>query len=375
MTDAFQTAARAAGAVAVEIRGDRLFLSGDAARLGLAAVQSQGQLSALLQAAAPGDRAALERLGFEASLDRRLRLLGEDGRVRYARLIGAAKDGHWRGLLLPAGASPDGGLEALDLETALRQALKDGDVLAHHQPVVALESGKLAGFEALARWVRPDGAVDGPEHFLPLADEQGLIRAVGDAVRGSAIDDAAAWQAAKQGQSPLFLAANATASELCAPDFTDTLLAQIDAAALPAGMFKLEISETEVMRDPDHAEIAMKALKAGGVSLVLDDFGTGYSSLSRLDRFPFDTVKIDQYFTRALETDPAARSIISGVVRIAQSYGMTIVAEGVETDTAAQLCAELGCNYGQGFRYAQALPPEDAAVAALGGIKGRFEAP
>jgi EAL domain-containing protein (putative c-di-GMP-specific phosphodiesterase class I) len=86
-------------------------------------------------------------------------------------------------------------------------------------------------------------------------------------------------------------------------------------------------------------------------------------------------MKIDQYFTRALETDPAARSIISGVVRIAQSYGMTIVAEGVETDTAAQLCAELGCDYGQGFRYAQALPPEDAAVAALGGIKGRFEAP
>lgn len=373
MTDAFQTAARAAGAVAVEIRGDRLSLSGDAARLGLGAVQSQDQLSALLQAAAPGDRAALERLRFDTALDRRLRLLGEDGRVRYARLIGAVEHGVWRGLLLPAGASPDGGLEALDLETALRQALKDGDVLAHHQPVVAFETGKLAGFEALARWVRPDGAVDGPEHFLPLADEQGLIRAVGDAVRGSAIDDAAAWQAAAQGQSTLFLAANATASELCAPDFTDTLLAQIDAAALPAGMFKLEISETEVMRDPDHAEIAMKALKAGGVSLVLDDFGTGYSSLSRLDRFPFDTLKIDQYFTRALETDPAARSIISGVVRIAQSYGMTIVAEGVETDTAAQLCAELGCDYGQGFRYAQALPPEDAAIAAVGGIKGRFE--
>jgi len=373
MTDAYQAAARAAGALAVEIDGNALSLQGDAARLGLGEVQTKGQLSALLQAAAPGDRAALERLSFDAAVDRRVRLLGEDGRVRYARLIGAVEDGAWRGLLLPAGASPDGGLEALDLETALRQALQDGDVLAHHQPVVALETGKLAGFEALARWVRPDGAVDGPEHFLPLADEQGLIRAVGDAVRASAVNDAAAWRAARPEGPGLFLAANATASELCAPDFTDTLIAQIQAAALPAGMFKLEISETEVMRDPDHAEIAMKALKAGGVSLVLDDFGTGYSSLSRLDRFPFDTVKIDQYFTRALETDPAARAIIGGVARIAQSYGMTIVAEGVETDSAAQLCAELGCDYGQGFRYAQALPPEDAAAAAIGGIKGRFE--
>ncbi|MCP2678315.1 EAL domain-containing protein [Maricaulaceae bacterium NA33B04] len=374
MGEAFEAAARAAGALAVEITGHAIALGGDAERLGLDQVQAIQTLAGFLDACAPGDRGALERLGFHSKIDRRVRLVGADGAVRYARLIGAPDSGTWRGLLLPAGASPDGGLAALDLETALRQALEDGDVLAHHQPVVSLETGKLAGFEALARWVRPDGSVDLPEHFLPLADEQGLIRAVGDAVRGSAIKDAAAWHAAR-GKSgrPLFLAANATASELCAPDFTDSLLGQIREAGLPAGTFKLEISETEVMRDPDHAEIAMKALKAGGVSLVLDDFGTGYSSLSRLDRFPFDTVKIDQYFTRAAQTDEAARSIISGVVRIARSYSMTIVAEGIETDAAAKLCAELGCDFGQGFRYAQALAPEEAANAALHGMTGRFE--
>lgn len=373
MTDAFQAAARAAGALALELAGDVVSLRGDAQSLGLSAVQEHGRVDSLLNAMAPGDRAALERSRFEGPLDRRVRLLGADGRVRYARLIGTPADGVWRGLILPAGASPDGGLEALDLESALRQALEDGDVLAHHQPVVSLESGKLAGFEALARWVRPDGRVDLPEHFLPLADEQGLIRAVGDAVRASAISDAAAWRAAEPKPPAIFLAANATASELCAPDFTDALLAQVSEAGLPAGMFKLEISETEVMRDPDQAEIAMKALKAGGVSLVLDDFGTGYSSLSRLDRFPFDTVKIDQYFTRAAQTDEAARAIISGVVRIARSYSMMIVAEGVETPSSAALCAELGCDFGQGFRYAQALPQEDAAEAVRSGIKGRFE--
>jgi EAL domain-containing protein (putative c-di-GMP-specific phosphodiesterase class I) len=374
MNEAFKAAATAAGALAVEMSGDQLVLHGDASRFGLRQVQAAGTLGALTEAAAPGDRKTLTGLFDGRSVDRRLRFVGDDQHVRYARLIGGVEDGVWRGLLLPAGASPDGGLEALDLETALRQALKDGDVLAHHQPVVSFETGRLVGFEALARWARPDGSVDGPEHFLPLADEQGLIRAVGDAVRRCAIQDAAAWRASRPDAPGLFVAANATASELCAPDFVDRLTAEIEEADLPRGAFKLEISETEVMRDPDHAEIAMKALKASGVSLVLDDFGTGYSSLSRLDRFPFDTIKIDQYFTRAAETDPAARAIISSVVRIARSYAMTIVAEGVETEAAERLCVELGCDFGQGFRFAQALTPQDAAAAAIGGIKGRFQA-
>ncbi len=373
MTELFPAAARAAGALAIELREDALRLQGDSAILGMGSVQTAAHLSAFLDMLAPGDRAAVERGLQDDHLDRRVRLIGPDRRVRYARLIGATQDDVWRGLILPAGASPEGGLEALDLETALRQALLDGDILAHYQPVVRLKTGKLAGFEALARWVRPDGTIEEPDHFLPMADEQGLIRAVGDAVRSSAINDAAAWRAVANGETELFIAANATASELCADGFVESLLAQIGAADLPAGAFKLEISETEVMRDPDQAELAMKALKAGGVSLVLDDFGTGYSSLSRLDRFPFDTVKIDQYFTRAAQTDEAARTIISGVVRIAHSYAMSIVAEGVETPAAVDLCAELGCDYGQGFRFARALPPEDAAEAALRGIKGRFE--
>ncbi len=141
MTDAFQAAARAAGALALELAGDVVSLRGDAQSLGLSAVQEHGRVDSLLNAMAPGDRAALERSRFEGPLDRRVRLLGADGRVRYARLIGTPADGVWRGLILPAGASPDGGLEALDLESALRQALEDGDVLAHHQPVVSLESG------------------------------------------------------------------------------------------------------------------------------------------------------------------------------------------------------------------------------------------
>ena len=376
MSALFDTAARAAGALALEARGADLRLEGDVGRLGLAGVQAAGLLSGLDARVAPGDRPVLAALQEGRRLDTRLRLIGEDGRLRYARLIGAPdEDGAWRGLLLPAGASPDGGLAALDLETALRQALTDGAVLAHHQPVIALETGKLAGFEALARWERPDGGVLGPDSFMAMAGDHGLIAPIGDAVRACAARDASAWRIARPKARDLFVAANATASELCAPDFASRLIAEVEAADLPAHAFKLEISETEVMRDPEAAETAMKALRKAGFSLVLDDFGTGYSSLSRLDRFPFDTVKIDQYFTRLAETDPSARTIIAGVVRIARSYSMTIVAEGIETDAAAALCKELGCDFGQGFRFSQALAPEDAAEAVLFGMEGRFKAP
>lgn len=375
MIDLFDTAARAAGALAVEVHGDALRLEGDAARHGLAAVQASQRLADLAACAAPGDRATLAALSDPARIDARVRLIGDDGRLRYVRLIGGPEEGGtWRGLILPAGASPDGGLAALDLETALRQALKDGAVIAHHQPVIALADRRLAGFEALARWERPDGSALGPDVFMGVAADHGLIGAIGDAVRSCAARDASAWRIARPDARELFVAANATASELCAPDFAERLIDEVQTAGLPAHAFKLEISETEVMRDPDAAEAAMKALRKAGFSLVLDDFGTGYSSLSRLDRFPFDTVKVDQYFTRLAETDPSARTIIAGVVRIARSYAMTIVAEGIETPAAAELCTELGCDYGQGFRYAQALTPEDAADAVINGIEGRFGA-
>lgn len=376
MTDLFNTAARAAGALAVELDGAALRLEGDAGRHGLAGVQAAGRLDALLALAAPGDRAALAAFSERRSLDGRVRLIGEDGRLRYVRVIGGpAPEGAWRGLIIPAGPSPDGGLAAVDLETGLCDALANQAVLAHHQPVIALATGRLAGFEALARWERPDGSALGPDVFMGVAADRGLVGEIGDAVRSCAARDASAWRAARPDATALFVAANATASELCAPDFAARLIAEVQAAGLPPHAFKLEISETEVMRDPDAAETAMKSLRSAGFSLVLDDFGTGYSSLSRLDRFPFDTVKIDQYFTRLAETDPSARTIIAGVVRIARSYAMTIVAEGVETAAAAELCAELGCDYGQGFRYAQALSPQDAAHAVVNGVEGRFGPP
>jgi len=374
---AFSRAAGAAGALALEAepgRG-RLSMNGDAAAFGLSACAASGRLERLHAAAAPGDRACLDALSRPGGCDIRLRVIGEDAAVRYARLIGSGDGEVWRGLLIPAGADPEGGLARIDLETELGKALGQGDVIAHHQPVVSLSDRRLAGFEALARWIRPGGGVLSAEEFLPLAEERAMTARIGEAVRACAARDAAAWRAARPDAKTLFVAANATAGELCSPGFADTLVEAVRNAGLARGVFKLEVSETEVMRDPEAAETAMKRLKAAGVSLVLDDFGTGYSSLARLDRFPFDTIKIDQYFIRAATADASARAIIASVVRIARSYAMTVVAEGVETEDAARLCAEMGCDYGQGFRFARALAPQDAADAVTAGLEGRFSAP
>ena len=369
----YRDAVSAAGALAVEIGflDDTLTLGGEVTALGLGALSASSDFRHLRERLAPADQPRLDLLRRVGPCDVRLRILGDDHEVRYVRLIGQGDGLNWRGLMLPAGGTA--GVRAdMDLETALADSLQSGDICAYYQPVVNLSTGALAGFEALARWDRPGVGLLGPDEFMPLAQSQGYIEAVGQTVRSMAAQDLSAWLSAQSTPLNLFVTANATATEVCAPDFADRLLEAVQGAGLPRGGFKLEVNETDVMLDPDAAEKTLNAVRDQGVPIVLDDFGTGYSSLARLDRFAFDVVKLDQYFIRAALTDGSARSIISSVVRIAESYGMLVVAEGVETEAARTLCLELGCDYGQGFHYAPALSPQDAARAVTQGLKARF---
>ena len=369
----YMDAVAAAGALAVEIGflDNSLSLGGEALLLGLGALSASGDFSQLRERLAPADQPRLDQLRRAGPCDVRLRLLGDDHEVRYVRLIGQGDGMYWRGLMLPAGGSA-GGRADMDLESALAESLKSGDVCAYYQPVVNLKTGALSGFEALARWDRPGVGLLGADEFMPLAQSHGYIEAVGETVRAMAAQDLSAWLAAGPSALNLFVTANATATEVSAPDFADRLLEAVQGAGVPRGGFKLEVNETDVMLDPDAAEKTLNAVRDQGVPIVLDDFGTGYSSLARLDRFAFDVVKLDQYFIRAALTDGSARSIISSVVRIAESYGMAVVAEGVETEAAQTLCLELGCDYGQGFRFAPALSPQDAARAVTQGLNARF---
>lgn len=368
--DDYAASLDAAHAVMFRADFERVAFAGDLMRFGL--TQPEYDLAAFFERIAPTDRKAVERGFLDDAIDVRARLIGEDHGVRYVRLVGRRRDtGAFRGLMFPAGAASAGAKGRIDDETSLARGVDEGEVVAHYQPIIALKTGRIAGFEALARWVCPGRGIVAPDDFLDLAEDMKLIGAIGDQVRALAARDLAAWRAASP-EAPLFVAANATVSELVSPGFADRLAGEVSAAGLRAGSFKLEINETEIMRDPDRAEGVIRELKSAGIAMALDDFGTGYSSLARLDRFNFDTVKIDRYFVRALAAGENAAKVVESVLQLARHFGMTVVAEGVESEEVAERLTELGCDFVQGFRYSGAMEPDTAADAALNGVKGRF---
>ena len=371
----FEAGVRAAGAVAFACDPDagRVRLTGDAGAFGLSETTMEWQV--FLDRLGPADQARLAVAIREDRLDLRIRLIGAAGRLSYVRLLGRRDaNGRIEGLMTPAGATGDLA-GRIGEEHALADAVERGEVLAWYQPIIALDSGRLAGFEALARWDRPGVGVLAPDDFLVMADELDLLNRISTTVRGHAVADLSSWRVAHPAASGIFISANATVSELIDPDFVTGLLDTVSEAKLPVGAFKLEIAETEIMQDPDQAAAAMQRLAGGGVSLALDDFGTGYSSLARLDMLPFNVVKIDRYFVRAMAGDEAAGTVVKSVIQLATHFGMKVVAEGVENAAAAERLAAMGCQYAQGYRYAGALSPERAEQVLAEGMPGHFTAP
>ncbi len=376
MTSAdYEAGARAAGALAftVDQAHNLIAFSGETGLFGL----SSGQMSwaDFLARLGPADQVYLEQAFEGDHIDLRVRVIGDDGEVAYARLLGR-RVASWRfeGLMTPAGRTGDGAVRIRE-EHALANGVEAGEVLAYYQPIIELASGRLAGFEALARWERPGLGVLAPDDFLDMADELDLLDRISERVRASAAEDLSSWRAAYENARRLFVAANATVSELVSPDFASELLTLVNRAQLPPGAFKLEIAETEIMRDPESAARAMAVLADGGISLSLDDFGTGYSSLARLEMLPFNVVKIDRYFVRAMAANESSTTVVQSVVQLARHFDMAVVAEGVETRESADQLREMGCEFAQGFRFAGALSPVAAVRAIQEGVEGRFLAP
>jgi EAL domain-containing protein (putative c-di-GMP-specific phosphodiesterase class I) len=370
---AFEIGARAAGAVAFSLEGfeGAISFQGDIARFGLSSATLEW--SGFLDRLGPADQAQFIEAVQSDRLDLRIRLIGDDKVVVYARLVGRRTgSGGFEGLMLPAGIVDTGGHGRIQEEHALTSAVENAELVAWYQPIISLASGKLAGFEALARWKRPGVGVLAPDDFLAMADDLDILSRISTVVRTSAAQDLSSWRAAHPAAEQLFIAANGTVSELLSPGFVETLLETVRGACLPEGCFKLEIAETEIMRDPEQAAAAMSALKQGGIALALDDFGTGYSSLARLEMLPFQVVKIDRYFINALSADEAAGTVVQSVIQLARHFGMQVVAEGVEDQETAERLCEMGCDFAQGYRYSGALPPELAAKAVRDGMDGRF---
>jgi c-di-GMP-specific phosphodiesterase len=190
----------------------------------------------------------------------------------------------------------------------------------------------------------------------------GMMRELGAMMMRQAARQLAQWRARHQAAGELSLAVNLSSGEIDRPDLVADVAAIRRETGLPPGALKLEVTESDVMRDPDRAAVILGDLRTAGAGLALDDFGTGFSSLSYLTRLPFDTLKIDRYFVRTMSTNEGSAKIVSSVVKLGQDLSLEVVAEGVENAGMARALLALGCDYGQGFGYAPALSAQEAEV-------------
>nr|WP_315188926.1 EAL domain-containing protein [uncultured Albidiferax sp.] len=260
-----------------------------------------------------------------------------------------------------AGAPHDDDPERLALETALRHALRDDQLDLHYQPQVDLVHGRIVGVEALLRWQHPTLGRIAPDRFIPIAEETGLIFAIGDWVLRRAIEQAAAWQRA--GLPPLRMAVNLSARQLLQPELARRIEGLLAAAGLDPRLFGVEVTESMLIANFDQAVQHLQALRALGVEVSLDDFGTGYSSLSYLRRLPVDVVKIDRSLVPDVTTLAEDVSITRAIITMAHQLQMKVLAEGVESEGQAVLLAANHCDQMQGYWFSAAQPA--AAVETM----------
>ena len=248
----------------------------------------------------------------------------------------------------------DHAAEKYQLEVALRRALEENRFRMHYQPKIDIVSGRVTGVEALIRWEHPELGLVSPDRFIPLAEETGLIIAIGKWTLGEVCARAKAWE--EMGIPPMIMSINLSGSQLMHPEFVRECAAALKATGRKPELFELEITESMVMQNPERATKLMDELRAIGIRLAIDDFGTGYSSLAYLKQFPVHTLKVDQSFVRDLPHNLDDVAITRAVIAMAHSLNMNVIAEGVERQEQLALLQAEGCDEFQGFYCARALP-------------------
>ena len=245
-------------------------------------------------------------------------------------------------------------IERMRTEHELRGALRRDEVSAHFQPIINLSDGRVAGAEALARWIHPERGLIEPDAFIPAAEESGLIVPLGTRVMWHAVRRAAAWR--RRGHE-LVVHVNVSPRQLVDPSLTVELAWALEETGLDPSALCLEVTENSVVESADAAIRTLSEMKELGVRVALDDFGVGHSSLARIARMaPIDTVKIDRSFMRELDA-PAERAVVESVVGLCATLGLTVIAEGVETERQRKLLRELEVDLAQGFLFGRPVPP------------------
>lgn len=240
---------------------------------------------------------------------------------------------------------------AMNLEADMRQALKtDGEIFVVYQPIVEMNTGRVCGVEALARWIHPLSGAIPPVEFIPLAEETGLISELGEYVLATACRDAVAWQCELGDIAPTTVSVNLSRAQIGRGNLTDKVSEILAETGLPAHALRLEITESLAVQDAQMIA-TLHGLRALGVSLSLDDFGTGYSSLASLDQLPLDAIKIDRSFVQQMVGSRYQIALIEAILKVAKSLNLDVVAEGVETEEQAQALRNIGCELAQGWLF------------------------
>ena len=249
--------------------------------------------------------------------------------------------------------------DRLTMESELRRAIEREEITILYQPIIRLEDRVVAGFEALARWDHPKMGRLSPGEFISIAEEIGLIVDLGLFVLDHTARQLGQWQRSVRVRDPVFASVNVSSRQLLRHDLVQDLRGVLARTPLVRGTLKLELTESLVMENPEQAAQLLTRIRELGAGLALDDFGTGHSSLAYLQRFPFDTIKIDQSFVRmtARGTRPV---ILRSIIALAHDLGMEVVAEGAETDSDAVELYQLGCEYAQGFAFGQPMTAQEA---------------
>jgi EAL domain-containing protein (putative c-di-GMP-specific phosphodiesterase class I) len=245
------------------------------------------------------------------------------------------------------------------LEADLRHALERDELRLLYQPIVELATGRLSGFEALLRWHHPERGVVAPSHFVPTAEETGLIVPIGLWTIREACGQMRAWAQEFPECGDLTINVNLSARQCMEADLITSVARVLEETGLPPERLKLEVTEGIVLESSETVVDVLNALRALGVQLGLDDFGTGYSALSYLRQFPFQTLKIDRSFVDGMRADGSAE-IIRAIVSLADGLSMDVTAEGIETAEQVRDLRDLDCQYGQGYFFFRPLSTDDA---------------
>jgi diguanylate cyclase (GGDEF)-like protein len=255
------------------------------------------------------------------------------------------------------------------IETELRRALDRNSLTMAYQPLMSLKTGKVVGFEALARWRHPVMGIVSPEEFIAVAEESGLIVPLGRWALDNALKTLRVWDLASGRKLPLSMAVNLSAIQIARDDVAKFVEAGLRDHGIQGSRLTIELTESAIIADPDRAARTLAALKACDTMVAMDDFGTGFSNLAALQRLPIDMLKIDRSFITNMIGDADKVAIVRAILSLAEALGMATTAEGIETPTLADTLSGLGCTTGQGYLYAKPMTSDEAFSFALASLE------